>query len=60
MTWMFNDLFNTISVMSGRWEANYEGLCEKKCRLDSGRISLPAGLKPAEALTARPCGHFLK
>ena len=39
--------FNSISVISRRWKGEYEKLCAMKRRLDSGRISPPAGFEPA-------------
>ena len=39
--------FNSISVISRRWEGEHEILCAMKRRLGSGRISPPAGFKPA-------------
>ena len=35
--------FNSISVISRRWEGEHERLCAMKRRLGSGRISPPAG-----------------
>ena len=55
--------FNSISVISRR-KGEHERLCAMKRRLDSGRISPPAGFEPATrelksgALTTRPRGHF--
>ena len=40
-------LFNSISVISRRWEGEHERLCAMKRRLGSGRISPPAGFEPA-------------
>ena len=39
--------FNSISVISRRWEGEHERLCAMKRRLGSGRISPPAGFEPA-------------
>ena len=39
--------FNSISVISRRWEDEHERLCAVKRRLGSGRISPPAGFEPA-------------
>ena len=39
--------FNSISVISRRWEGERERLCAMKRRLGSGRISPPAGFEPA-------------
>ena len=39
--------FNSISVISRRWKGEHERLCAMKRRLDSGRISPPAGFEPA-------------
>ena len=39
--------FNSISVISRRWEGEHEKLCAMKRRLGSGRISPPAGFEPA-------------
>ena len=39
--------FNSISVISRRWKGEHERLCAMKRRLGSGRISPPAGFKPA-------------
>ena len=39
--------FNSISVISRRWKGEHERLCAMKCHLGSGRISPPAGFKPA-------------
>ena len=39
--------FNSISVISRRWKGEHERLCTMKRRLDSGRISPPAGFEPA-------------
>ena len=39
--------FNSISVISRWWKGEHERLCATKCRLGSGRISLPAGFEPA-------------
>ena len=39
--------FNSISVISRRWEGEHERLCALKHRLGSERISLPAGFEPA-------------
>ena len=39
--------FNSISVISRRWKGEHEKLCAMKRRLGSGRISPPAGFKPA-------------
>ena len=38
--------FNSISVISRRWEGEHERLCAMKRRLGSGRISPPAGFEP--------------
>ena len=38
---------NSISVISRRWKGEHERLCAMKRRLDSGRISPPAGFEPA-------------
>ena len=38
--------FNSISVISRRWEGEHERLCAMKRRLGSGRISHPAGFEP--------------
>ena len=43
--------FISISVISRRWKGEYERLCAMKRRLDSGRISLPAGFEPATPWT---------
>ena len=39
--------YNSISVISRRWKGEHERLCAMKCRLGLGRISPPAGFKPA-------------
>ena len=39
--------FNSISVISRRWEDEHERLCAMKGCLGSGRISPPAGFEPA-------------
>ena len=39
--------FNSISVISRRWEDEHERLCAMKRRLGSGRISPPTGFEPA-------------
>ena len=39
--------FNSISVISRRWNDEHERLCAMKRRLGSGRISPPAGFEPA-------------
>ena len=56
--------FNSISVISRRWEGEHERLCAMKRRLGSGRISPTAGFEPVTrdpksgALTARPRGRL--
>ena len=37
--------FNSISVISRRWNSEHERLCAMKLRLDSGTISPPAGFE---------------
>ena len=39
--------FNSISVISRRWNGEHARLCAMKRRLGSGRISPPAGFEPA-------------
>ena len=39
--------FNSISVISRGWKDEHERLCAMKRHLGSGRISPPAGFKPA-------------
>ena len=39
--------FNSISVISRRWEGEHERLCAMKRRLGSGRISPPSGFETA-------------
>ena len=39
--------FNSISVILGRWKGEHEMLCAMKRRLDSEKISPPAGFEPA-------------
>ena len=53
-------LFSSISVISGRWNGEHEGLWAMKRRFGSERISPSAGFEPetrdlkSGALTARP------
>ena len=42
----FYILFNSISVISGLWKGEHEGLCAMKCCLGWERILLPVGFKP--------------
>ena len=59
-----NVLFNIPSVISGRLEGAYEGLCAMRRRLVLDRISLLAGLDQVtydpmpRTLTIRPPGRF--
>ena len=39
-------LFNSISVKSGRWKGEHEGLCAMKRRLELERISPSVGFQP--------------
>ena len=43
--------FNSISVISRRWNGEHERLCAMKCRLGSRRISPPVGFEPATPWT---------
>ena len=52
----FNVLFNSISVISGRWEVDNERLCAMELRLRLKRSSPQGGL---ELLTARSVGERL-
>ena len=45
--WMSYVPFNSLSVITRRWKHEHERLCAMKRRLGSGRISPPAGFKPA-------------
>ena len=47
----FNVLFNSISVISGRWEGDNERLCALEPHLRLERVPSPAGL---ENRTSRP------
>ena len=42
----FTSSFNSISVISGRWNGKHERLCAMKRRLGWGRFSPPAGFEP--------------
>ena len=44
--WRFNVLFDSISVISGRWLGDNERLCAKEPRLWSGRLLPQAGSNP--------------
>ena len=52
-------LFNSISVISGQWKGEHEGLCAMKCPLGSERISPSVEFEPEKVGSANHLAMLL-